>query len=180
MGNEPPLAHLPPESWRQHLGWIGQNPILFHGTIRDNIRLGRPQASEDEIEQAARSARVLDFTLHLPDGLETLVGEQGLGLSRGQAQRVALARAFLKDAPILLLDEPTSGLDSKNERLIMSGLEELSSGRTVLMLTHRMATIEKTDRIMVLEEGRIVEQGSYEELIEAEGIFQRLAQPNNE
>ena len=180
MVNETPLAHLPPESWRRHLGWIGQNPILFHGTIRDNIRLGRPQASEDEIEQAARSARVLDFTLHLPDGLETLVGEQGLGLSRGQAQRVALARAFLKDAPILLLDEPTSGLDSKNERLIMSGLEELSSGRTVLMLTHRMATIEKTDRIMVLEEGRIVEQGSYEELIEAEGIFQRLAQPKNE
>lgn len=175
--NETPLADLPPESWRQHLGWIGQNPILFHGTIRDNIRLGRPQASEDELEQAARSARVLDFALHLPGGLDTLVGEQGLGLSRGQAQRVALARAFLKDAPILLLDEPTSGLDSKNERLVMSALEKLSSGRTVLMLTHRLANIEKADRIMVLEEGRIVEQGTYAELIEAGGVFQRLAYP---
>jgi ATP-binding cassette subfamily C protein CydD len=177
MVNETPLADLPPESWRQHLGWIGQNPILFHGTIRDNIRLGRPQASEDELEQAARSARVLDFALHLPGGLDTLVGEQGLGLSRGQAQRVALARAFLKDAPILLLDEPTSGLDSKNERLVMSALEKLSSGRTVLMLTHRLANIEKADRIMVLEEGRIVEQGTYAELIEAGGVFQRLAYP---
>jgi ATP-binding cassette subfamily C protein CydD len=176
MVNETPLVDLPPESWRQHLGWIGQNPILFHGTIRDNIRLGRPQASEDELEQAARSARVLDFALHLPGGLDTLVGEQGLGLSRGQAQRVALARAFLKDAPILLLDEPTSGLDSKNERLVMSALEKLSSGRTVLMLTHRLANIEKADRIMVLEEGRIVEQGTYAELIEAGGVFQRLAQ----
>jgi ATP-binding cassette subfamily C protein CydD len=176
--NETPLADLPPESWRQHLGWIGQNPILFHGTIRDNIRLGRPQASEDELEQAARSARVLDFALHLPGGLDTLVGEQGLGLSRGQAQRVALARAFLKDAPILLLDEPTSGLDSENERLVMTALEKLSSGRTVLMLTHRLANIEKADRIMVLEEGRIVEQGTYGELIEAGGVFQRLAHPD--
>jgi ATP-binding cassette subfamily C protein CydD len=178
MVNETPLAHLPPESWRQHLGWIGQNPILFHGTIRDNIRLGRPQASDDELEQAARSARVLDFALHLPQGLDTLVAEQGLGLSRGQAQRVALARAFLKDAPILLLDEPTSGLDSENERLVMSALEKLSSGRTVLMLTHRLANIEKADRIMVLQEGRIVEQGTYAELIEAGGVFQRLAQPD--
>jgi len=178
MVNETPLAHLPPESWRQNLGWIGQNPILFHGTIRDNIRLGRPQASEDELEQAARSARVLDFALHLPEGLDTLVGEQGLGLSRGQAQRVALARAFLKDAPILLLDEPTSGLDSENERLVMSALEKLSSGRTVLMLTHRLANIEKADRIMVLQEGRIVEQGTYAELIEAGGVFQLLAQPD--
>ena len=175
--NETPLAHLPPESWRQHLGWIGQNPILFHGTIRDNIRLGRPQASEDELEQAARSARVLDFALHLPGGMDTLVGEQGMGLSRGQAQRVALARAFLKDAPILLLDEPTSGLDSENERLVMNALEKLSSGRTVLMLTHRLANIEKADRIMVLEEGKIVEQGTYAELIEAGGVFQRLAHP---
>ena len=177
MVNETPLADLPPESWRQHLGWIGQNPILFHGTIRDNIRLGRPQASEDELVQAARSARVLDFALQLPGGLDTLVGEQGLGLSRGQAQRVALARAFLKDAPILLLDEPTSGLDSENERLVMSALKKLSSGRTVLMLTHRLANIERADRIMVLEEGRIVEQGTYTELIEAGGAFQRLAQP---
>ena len=176
--NETPLADLPPESWRQHLGWIGQNPILFHGTIRDNIRLGRPQASEDELVQAARSARVLDFALHLPGGLDTLVGEQGLGLSRGQAQRVALARAFLKDAPILLLDEPTSGLDSENERLVMSALEKLSSGRTVLMLTHRLANIESAGRIMVLEEGRIVEQGTYAELIEAGGVFRRLAQPD--
>ncbi|UCG12743.1 MAG: cysteine/glutathione ABC transporter permease/ATP-binding protein CydD [Deltaproteobacteria bacterium] len=179
MVNETPLADLDPEGWRQHIGWVGQSPVLFHGTIRENIRLGRPQASEEEIEQAARSARVLEFTQHLSEGLDTLVGEQGLGLSRGQAQRVALARAFLKDAPILLLDEPTSGLDSENERLILNALEELSIGRTVLMLTHRLANIEKADRIMVLAEGQIVEQGTYSALIQAGGVFQRLAHRGN-
>ena len=138
--------------------------------------MGRPQASDEQIEQAARNAKVLDFSMHLPEGLNTLVAERGFGLSRGQAQRVALARAFLKDAPILLLDEPTSGLDIANEALVIQTLNELSQGRTVLMLTHRLTNIKHADRILVLENGCIVEQGKYAELMLAGGIFQRLAE----
>ncbi len=168
------LGKLAPDSWRDHIAWIGQKPMLFHGTIRENISLGCPHASEERIREAADSARVLDFSAHLPDGLETLVGEQGIGISRGQAQRVALARAFLKDAPILLLDEPSAGLDVENEYLVMQALRKLSRRRTVLTLTHRLANIKQADRIMVLADGRIVEQGSYEDLLAAGGAFYRL------
>jgi ATP-binding cassette subfamily C protein CydD len=169
------LADLEVESWRRHIAWIGQDPVLFHGTIRENIRLGKPEASDDEIVSAARSARVLDFAVQLPAGLETPVGERGMNLSRGQAQRVALARAFLKKAPVLLLDEPTAGLDIENEHLVMQALKKLSAGRTVLLLTHRLLNVEPTDRILILEKGRIVEQGAYSELIGAQRIFYRLA-----
>jgi ABC-type multidrug transport system fused ATPase/permease subunit len=127
-----------------------------------------------QIEQAAGNARVLDFAMHLPEGLDTPVGEQGFGLSRGQAQRVALARTFLKDSPLLLLDEPTAGLDAENEALVINSLETLSRGRTVLMLTHRLTNIRQASRIMVLEEGRIVEQGTYNELTAAGGRFNRM------
>jgi ATP-binding cassette subfamily C protein CydD len=169
--NERPLCDLKLGSWRRHIAWIGQNPVLFHGTIRENIRLGKPQASDREIKHAARSARVLDFAVHLSDGLDTMVGEQGVGLSRGQAQRVALARAFLKDTPILFLDEPTAALDTENEQLVMNALENLAAGRMVLLLTHRLANIERADRILILEDGKIAEQGTYTELMIAEGIF---------
>ena len=125
------------------------------------------------------SARVLDFSMYLPAGLETRVGEQGAGISRGQAQRVALARAFLKNAPMLLLDEPTAGLDAENESLIMEALSEFSRGRTVLTLTHRLTNIKHADRILVLENGRIVEQGNYSELMAAGRIFHRLATRKN-
>ena len=173
--NQTPLTDLNPDHWRHHIAWIGQHPVLFHGTIRENILVGKPHASDEQIEQAARNARVLDFSMHLPEGLDTHVGERGLGLSRGQAQRVALARAFLKDAPILLLDEPTSGLDVANEALILRTLNELSQGRTVLLLTHRLGNIRQADRILVLENGGIVEQGKYAELMRAGGIFHKLA-----
>jgi ATP-binding cassette subfamily C protein CydD len=169
------LGDLDPDTWREHLAWIGQKPMLFHGTIRENICLGCPHISESSIRQAAGSARVLDFTAHLPDGLETKVGEQGIGISRGQAQRVALARAFLKDAPILLLDEPTAGLDAENEHLVMQALDKLSRQRTVLTLTHRLTNIKSADRIMVLADGRVVEQGTYDDLLSAGGTFYRLA-----
>jgi ATP-binding cassette subfamily C protein CydD len=168
------LTDLTPDSWRQQIAWIGQHPVLFQGTIRENILLGRPEASAVQLEQAARNARVLDFSIQLPEGLETLVGEQGLGLSRGQAQRVALARAFLKGAPILLLDEPTAGLDAENEALVISALETLSRGRTVLILTHRLTNIKQASRIVVLENGRIAEQGTYTELTAAAGRFHRM------
>ena len=177
--NDNPLADLAPDSWRENIAWVGQRPVLFHGTIRENILLGRPQASEDQIKRAAGNARVLDFSMHLPAGLETQVGEQGAGISRGQAQRVALARAFLKDAPMLLLDEPTAGLDAENESLIMAALSELSRGRTVLTLTHRLTNIKHADRILVLENGRIIEQGNYSELMAGGGRFHRLATRKN-
>jgi ATP-binding cassette subfamily C protein CydD len=175
MINEMSLADLSLESWRSQVAWIGQQPVLFYGSVRGNILLGRPQATPVEVQQAARQARVLDFTRDLPAGLDTLVGEQGLGLSRGQAQRVALARAFLRNAPLLLLDEPTSGLDTENERLLLDAIQHLASGKTVVMVTHHLETIRKADRIMVLADGRIAEQGSYAELIAAGGVFQRLA-----
>jgi ATP-binding cassette subfamily C protein CydD len=169
-----PLAGMTPDSWRSHIAWIGQHPVLFQGTIKDNILIGRPQASAMQVEQAAGSARVLDFARHLPEGLNTPVGEHGFGLSRGQAQRVALARAFLKDAPLLLLDEPAAGLDAENEALIIKALETLSRGRTVLMLTHRLTNLNRMSRIMVLAKGRIVEQGTYAELTAAGGRFHRM------
>jgi ATP-binding cassette subfamily C protein CydD len=165
------LTELVPDNWREHIAWIGQHPVLFHGTITDNILLGRPEATPAEINKAARDARVMDFSEQLPAGMETLVGEQGLGLSYGQAQRVALARAFLKDAPILLLDEPTAGLDAENESLIIRALERFSQGRTVLTLTHRLTNIQHVDRIVVLENGCIVEQGTFPELTTAGGLF---------
>jgi ATP-binding cassette, subfamily C, bacterial CydD len=174
LANNIPLADLTPDSWRENIAWIGQQPVLFHGTIKENILLGRPQASADEIEQAARRAGVLDFSVYLPEGLDTPVGEQGQGLSRGQAQRVALARAFIKDAPILLLDEPTAGLDVENESLVIGALKEFCPDRTVLTLTHRLANIRQADRILVLDNGSVVEQGTYLELMAAGGVFRRL------
>ena len=172
--NDIPLAELNPDRWRENIAWIGQRPVLFHGTIKENILLGRPAATADEIEQAARRAAVLDFSNHLPEGLNSLVGELGYGLSRGQAQRVALARAFVKNAPILLLDEPTAGLDVENEALVIRALKEFCRNRTVLTLTHRLANIRQADRILVLKDGSIVEQGTYSELMSAKGIFHRL------
>ena len=145
----------------------------------DNIRLGLPRAPDRQIEQAAGDARVLDFARHLPDGLNTLVGEHGFGLSRGQAQRVALARAFLKGAPLLLLDEPAAGLDVENEALVLSAVKSLARGRTVLMLTHRLTNLKEMSRIMVMEEGRIVEQGTYDELTAVGGRFHRMVFGND-
>jgi ATP-binding cassette subfamily C protein CydD len=165
---------MTPDSWRRNIAWIGQQPSLFQGTLKENILLGRPAASDIQIEQAAGRARVLDFARLLPGGLDAPVGEHGFGLSRGQAQRVALARAFLKDAPLLLLDEPTAGLDADNEALIIDALKSLSRGRTVLMLTHRLTNIKQADRILVMGEGRIIEQGTYAELTAAGGRFHRM------
>jgi len=170
------LTDLNPVDWRRHVAWIGQQPVLFHATIKENILLGNPKASDAQIQLAARNARVLDFARQLPDGLDTLVGERGVGLSRGQAQRVALARAFLKDAPLLLLDEPASGLDAANEALVIQAIKALAQGRTVLMVTHRLTHIRMADRILVLEDGCIVEQGTYADLIAAAGIFRRLVE----
>jgi ATP-binding cassette subfamily C protein CydD len=161
--------------WQRQVGWIGQNPVIFHGTVRDNLRMGRPDAGDDEVAAAARAAGVLDFTGRMPLGLDTPVGEHGAGLSRGEAQRVALGRVFLKNAPVLLLDEPTAGVDPGTERVVLEAIESFRAGRTVLMVTHRLTDIHRADRIVVLEEGRIIEAGSSEELAASGGTFQKLA-----
>ncbi len=173
--NEVPLGDIDPGWWRRQVGWIGQNPALFHGTLRDNLRMGRPEAGDGEIRAAARAAGVLNFADRLPRGLDTPVGEQGVGLSRGEAQRLALGRVLLKDAPVLLLDEPCAGLDAETERLVTGAIESLRAGRTVLKVTHRLADIHRADQILVLEEGRIVEAGSPADLMAAGGPFGRLA-----
>ncbi len=168
------LAELDIEAWRRQLAWIGQQPNLFHGTLRENIRLGRPRADDAAVEAAARAARVTEFSRRLPDGLNTRIGEMASNLSRGQAQRVALARAFLKDAPLLLLDEPTAGLDLENEQLVLEALQALCRGRTVLTVSHRLASIRVADRVLVLNGGHIVETGRYDDLMAARGSLHTM------
>jgi ATP-binding cassette subfamily C protein CydD len=175
--NGRPLADLDPEFWRRLVGWLGQNPVLFHGSIRTNLLMGRPEAGEADLHAAAQAAGVLDFARRLPMGLDSPVGEQGLGLSRGQAQRVALGRVILKNAPVLLLDEPTAGLDAGTEERVLEAIRAFAGGRTVLTVTHRLADVRGADAICVLEEGRIVEQGGYQELMAAGGRLRQLAAP---
>ena len=158
--NGKPLSALALETWHRALTWVGQHPMLFHDTIAGNIGMALPDATRADIEQAARLARVLDFSRHLPGGLDTKVGDQGWGLSRGQAQRVALARMFLKDAPILLLDEPTAGLDVDTARSVMQAITAFSKDRTVLLLTHRLDQLQTAHRIMVMAGGKLVERGN--------------------
>jgi ATP-binding cassette subfamily C protein CydD len=159
------LDGIDAEWWRGRVGWIGQNPVLFHGTLRDNLRLGRPEAGDDEVVAAAQAAGVLAFAGRLPRGLDTPVGEQGRGLSRGEVQRVALGRVFLKNAPVLLLDEPCAGLDAETERLVTEAIESLRPGRTVLTVTHRLADLHRADRVIVMEEGRIIRAGRPADLL---------------
>lgn len=170
------LEEIDPAYWYRQVGWLGQNPVLFHGSIRENLLMGKPDAENAAVHEAARAAGVLDFARNFPMGLDSPVGEQGLGLSRGQAQRVALGRVFLKNAPVLLLDEPTAGLDVETERQVLQAIEAFRTGRTVLMVTHRLTDIRRADTIYVMDEGRIIEQGGYDELMAAGSSFRSLAQ----
>ena len=149
---------------------------MFHRTLRENIAFARPEASEAEIRRAAEAAHVTEFADGLPDGFDTMVGERGVKLSGGQRQRVALARAILRDAPILLLDEATSALDSESEVLVQEALWRLMDGRTALVVAHRLSTVAGMDRLVVLDRGRILEQGSHQELLAAEGAYAKLWQ----
>ena len=162
-------------SLRRRIALVTQEPFLFDDTLRANIAYARPEASEEEIEAAARAAAAHDFILALPEGYDTQAGEAGLRLSGGQRQRIAIARAFLKDAPILLLDEATSALDAESEAQVQAALSRLMEGRTTLLIAHRLSTVRNADRIYVLDQGRIVDAGTHDDLVAAGGLYARLA-----
>jgi ATP-binding cassette subfamily B protein len=161
-------------SLHQQIGYVPQEPLLFHRSVRENIAYGNLGASEKDVRDAARKAYALDFIDTLPNGLDTIVGERGVKLSGGQRQRVAIARAILKNAPILLLDEATSALDSESEKVIQKALQELMQSRTTIVIAHRLSTIQKMNRIILLNDGKIVEQGSHIELLKSKGLYARL------
>lgn len=170
-----PISHWDLGSLRSKIGIVPQEVLLFGGSIRENIAYAKPTATEEEIVLAAKKANAWQFISQFPEGLDTLVGERGIKLSGGQRQRVAIARAILKDPAILILDEATSSLDAESEALVQEALNELMKGRTTLIIAHRLATIRKVDRIYVLTEGKIVEQGSHKELVQdASGIYSNL------
>ena len=161
-------------SLRENIAYVQQEPMLFHRSLRENIAYGKPDASDAEIEKAAKQANAFEFIDSLPERFNTLVGERGIKLSGGQRQRIAIARAILKNAPILVLDEATSALDSESEKLIQAALVNLMKERTSLVIAHRLSTISKLDRILVLEDGTIIEDGSHEELLAKNGLYKKL------
>lgn len=169
------ISEVTQASLRAKIAYVPQEPLLFHRSVRENIAYGRPDATDAEIEEAAKKAGAYDFIVGLKDGFDTMVGERGIKLSGGQRQRVAIARAILKDAPILVLDEATSALDSESEALIQKSLETLMEKRTSIVIAHRLSTIAKLDRIIVLKNGKIVEDGSHDELINKKrGVYAKL------
>jgi len=170
-----PLTRLDPQDLRRHFALVAQNPALFFGTVEDNIRYGRAEATSAEVEAAACSAHAHEFILQLPQGYQTHLGDAGLGLSGGQRQRLAIARALLVDAPILLLDEATSALDAQSEHLIQQALPALMAGRTTLVIAHRLATVQHADRIAVIDQGRLVAVGTHRQLIAENPLYARLA-----
>nr|WP_299072594.1 ABC transporter ATP-binding protein [uncultured Allomuricauda sp.] len=168
------LSQINLNSFRQHLGVVLQDDFLFEGTIRENILFPRPNASEERLLEAVKAAYVNEFTDRFDDGLDTLIGERGVKLSGGQRQRIAIARAILADPKVLVLDEATSSLDTESEALIQKSLAELTKGRTTFVIAHRLSTIRKADQILVIENGKIAEQGTHEELIASEGRYYNL------
>jgi ATP-binding cassette subfamily B protein len=169
------IATVDPRELRRNIALVAQDPAIFSGTISENIRYGRPEASEAEIRRAAEAAAADEFIQRLPEAYETKLGERGITLSGGQRQRIAIARAILRNAPLLLLDEATSALDAENERLVQQGLANLMSGRTTIVIAHRLATIQRLKRIIVMDQGRIIAEGSHAELVGRGGLYARLA-----
>ncbi|HEX2950835.1 MAG TPA: ABC transporter ATP-binding protein, partial [Armatimonadota bacterium] len=163
-------------SLRRAIGIVPQEPVLFSGTIWENILYGRRDAPEKDVRAAAIAANAHDFIMELPDGYDTIVGERGVGLSGGQVQRIAIARAFLKDSPILILDEATSNLDAVSESLVLQAIDRLSSGRTTFIIAHRLSVARSADKIIVLDNGRVVESGKHEDLLAHDGVYRDLWQ----
>jgi ATP-binding cassette subfamily B protein len=169
------LARADPQAVRRRIGLVPQDTVLFAASARENIRYGRPGASDAEVEAAGLAAAAEDFLRRLPQGYDTFLGERGTRLSGGQRQRIAIARAILRDPPILLLDEATSALDAESERLVQAALEHLMQHRTTIVIAHRLATVLEADRIVVMDHGRIVAQGTHGELVRGNELYARLA-----
>lgn len=174
MIDETDISSVTQKSLRQSIAYVPQEPMLFHRSLRENIAYGKPDASDAEIIDAAKKANAWEFIMQLPEGLDTTVGERGVKLSGGQRQRIAIARAIIKDAPILILDEATSALDSESERLIQDALQKLMKNRTSIVIAHRLSTISQLDRILVLDNGSITEDGTHTSLLNKKGTYARL------
>jgi len=168
------LDHLDPDHWLRHVAWVPQRPHLFRGSVLDNIRMFDGNVGFGAVRSAAQQAHAEEFIDRLPQGYETEVGERGQNLSGGQVQRLALARAFLKDAPVLLIDEATSSLDPETEALITDAIARLAQTRTVLVIAHRLRTVRNADRIVVMDGGRVVEQGTHASLVYGDGRYARM------
>jgi ATP-binding cassette, subfamily B, bacterial len=160
---------------RRAIALVPQDPVIFAASATENVRFGRPDASDAEVREACVAAQAMEFIERLPQGFDTDLGERGVKLSGGQRQRISIARALLADRPILLLDEATSSLDAESERLVAAALEKLESGRTTLVIAHRLATVRHADRIIVVDRGRIHSVGTHEELLRANGLYAHLA-----
>ncbi|MBV9515105.1 MAG: ATP-binding cassette domain-containing protein, partial [Mycobacteriaceae bacterium] len=159
---------------RCQIGFVLQDTVLLRGTIRDNIAFGRPDATEDQIVEAAKLANADEFITRMPDGYGSLVGDRGLTLSGGQRQRIGIARALVRDNPILILDEPTAALDAESEDLVIQAMERLMQGRTVITIAHRLSTLRNADKIIVIDNGVVTEDGTHRELLELDGLYARL------
>jgi ATP-binding cassette subfamily B protein len=162
------------------VGVVSQETYLFHDTVRENLRFAKPEATDEEIEEAARAARIHDLIASLPEGYDTVVGERGYRFSGGEKQRIAIARTILRNPPVLVLDEATSALDTQTERAVQEALDRLAEGRTTIAIAHRLSTVRDADRIVVLDGGRVVEEGTHEELLELGGRYSSLVSRDEE
>ena len=177
--DQTPLHRMSLENLRRQITLVSQDPYLFYGTVEENLRVAKADASAREMREAAATANIHDFFSSLPEGYQTLIGERGMRLSGGEAQRLAIARAILKDAPLVVLDEPTSQIDSGNEQAIHEAMEKLLRGRTVLTIAHRLSTVQESDRVLVLHRGKLIESGTHQELLHKDGFYANLLNTGN-